>query len=145
MSAELNTSPEPKDTDTMNPALTPAIRQQLQQQLLGRRAALDAQRRAHLAGESRAEHARDVLLQDGDDAPQRDADRTVDFDRTDRDAVALAEIDQALLRLQAGGYGQCHDCGDAIPLARLQLAPQALRCVACESALEHGRSRPATL
>lgn len=129
----------------MNPVLTPAIRQQLQQQLQGRRAALDAQRRAHLAGESRAEHARDVLLQDGDDAPRRDADRTVDFDRTDRDAVALAEIDQALLRLQAGGYGQCHDCGDAIPLARLQLAPQALRCVACESALEHGRSRPAML
>jgi RNA polymerase-binding transcription factor DksA len=29
--------------------------------------------------------------------------------------------------------------------ARLRLAPQALRCVACESALERGRSRPATL
>lgn len=129
----------------MNAALTPAILQQLQQQLLGRRAALDAQRSAHLAGESRAVHARDVLLQDGDDPTQRDAERTVDFDRTDRDAVALAEIDQALLRLQAGSYGQCHDCGNAIPLARLQLAPQSLRCVACEAAQEHGRSRPATL
>ncbi len=129
----------------MNPALTPVIRQQLQQQLQGRRAALDIQRGAHLAGESRAVHARDVLLQDGDDATQRDAERTLDFDRTDRDAVALAEIDQALLRLQAGSYGQCHDCGTAIPLARLRLAPQALRCVACESVLERGRSRPATL
>lgn len=129
----------------MNPALTPAIRQQLQQQLQSRRDALDAQRQAHLAGESRAAHARDVLLQDGDDATQRDAERTVDFDRTDRDAVALAEIDQALLRLQGGSYGQCHDCGEAIPLARLQLAPQALRCVACESALERGHGKPATL
>ena len=129
----------------MNPALTPALRQQLQQQLQARRDALDAQRSAHLAGQSRAVHAREVLLQDGDDATQRDAERTVDFDRTDRDAVALAEIDQALLRLQGGSYGQCHDCGNSIPLARLQLAPQALRCVACESALERGHSRPATL
>ena len=129
----------------MNPALTPAVRQQLLQQLQSRRAALDAQRSTHLAGESRAAHARAVLLQDGDDATQRDAERTIDFDRTDRDAVELAEIDQALLRLQGGSYGLCHDCGIAIPLARLQLAPQALRCVACESALERGRSRPATL
>lgn len=129
----------------MNPALTQAIRAQLQQQLQARRTALDAQRSAHLAGESRAMHAREVLLQDGDDATQRDADRTIDFDRTDRDAVALAEIDQALLRLQGDSYGLCHDCGSAIPLARLQLAPQALRCVACASELERGRSRPATL
>jgi len=129
----------------MNPALTPDIRAQLQQQLLARRAALDAQRQAHLAGQSRATHAREVLLQDGDDATQRDAERTVDFDRTDRDAVALAEIDQALQRLASGQYGRCSDCGDTIPLARLQLAPQALRCVACAAQLERGHQRPATL
>ncbi len=129
----------------MHPALTPAIRQQLQQQLQTSLAALKTQRSAHLAGQTRAVHAREVLLQDGDDASQRDAERTVDFDRSDRDAVSLAEIDQALLRLQGSNYGLCSDCGNAIPLARLQLAPQALRCVACETALEHGRSRPATL
>ena len=129
----------------MNPALTPDVRVQLQQQLQARREALDAQRQAHLAGQSRATHAREVLLQDGDDATQRDAERTVDFDRTDRDAVSLAEVDQALQRLASGRYGLCSDCGAAIPLARLQLAPQAQRCVACESQLERGRARPATL
>jgi DnaK suppressor protein len=126
-------------------SLTPAIRQQLQQQLQERRATLEAQRNTHLAGQSRAMHAREVLLQDGDAATQRAAERTIDFDRTDRDAVALAEIDQALLRLQGGSYGQCSDCGQAIALARLQLAPQALRCVSCEAVREQGRSRPATL
>ena len=35
----------------------------------------------------------------------------------------------------------CTDCGDEIPLERLQLAPQALRCVACETQRE--RLRPA--
>lgn len=129
----------------MTDPLTPLQRQQLQTALLARRAALADQRLAHLDGHSRAEHARELLLQDGDDATQRDAEREVDFARTDRDAVLLAEIDQALARLDAGHYGLCADCGEAIALARLQSAPQALRCVACESTHERGQPRPATM
>jgi len=129
----------------MTDPLSPAQRQQLQATLLARRTALADQRSAHLDGQSRAEHARELLLQDGDDATQRDAEREVDFARTDRDAVLLAEIDQALVRLEAGRYGLCADCGDAIALARLQSAPQALRCVACESTHERGQPRPATM
>lgn len=129
----------------MTEPLTPAQRQPLQTALLARRAALADQRSAHLDGHSRAEHARELLLQDGDDATQRDAEREVDFARTDRDAVLLAEIDQALARLDAGRYGLCADCGEAIALARLQSAPQVLRCVACESTHERGQPRPATM
>jgi DnaK suppressor protein len=88
---------------------------------------------AHQEGRTRAEHARDVLLQDGDDAPQRDADREVDMALTDRDTAELAALQQALQRLQAGTYGRCHDCGADIPHARLLLEPQALRCVTCEA------------
>lgn len=129
----------------MTQPLTAAQRQPLQAALLARRTALADQRSAHLDGLSRAEHARDLLLQDGDDATQRDAEREVDFARTDRDAVLLAEIDQALARLEAGRYGLCADCGEAIALARLQSAPQALRCVACENSHERGQPRPATM
>jgi len=125
--------------------LTAEQKAQLQAALQARRTTLDGQRRAHLDGHSRAEHARDLLLQDGDDATQRDAEREVDFARTDRDAVALAEIDAALQRLAKGQYGLCTECGADIPLARLQLAPQAPRCVACEGRLEQGQPRPATL
>lgn len=120
-------------------------KQALQAALEARRASLAAQRSAHLGGGSRVEHAREMLLQDGDDATQRDAEREVDFARTDRDAVALAEIDGALQRMAAGVYGLCTDCGSEIPAARLQLAPQAARCVACESAHERGQPKPATL
>ena len=109
---------------------------QFQAVLQRRRAALDSQRSAHLDGQSRAEHARELLLQDSDDAKQRDAERELDFALTDRDAVELREIDQALARLAEGGYGLCVDCGAEIPAERLQLAPQALRCVACGSRLE---------
>ncbi|OYU74735.1 MAG: transcriptional regulator, TraR/DksA family protein [Burkholderiales bacterium PBB5] len=129
----------------MSTHLSPHDLQQLQASLQARRDSLDSQRAAHLDGNSRPEHARELLLQDGDDATQRDAEREVDFARTDRDAVALAEIDQALHRLAAGRYGDCHDCGEAIPLARLKLAPQAIRCVACEALLERSQPRPATL
>ena len=110
-----------------------------------RRAALEGQRSKHLDGGSRAEHARELLLQDGDDATQRDAERAVDFARTDRDAVALAEIDQALKRLAEGQYGLCVDCGGPIASARLALAPQASRCVDCETLQERGQPKPATL
>ena len=129
----------------MNIQLKADERQQIEAELRARREVLDGQRSRHLDGVSRAEHARDLLLQDGDDAPQRDVDRAVDFARTDRDAVALAEIDLALERLAAGQYGLCSDCGAAIAPARLKLSPQVLRCVACESRLERGLPKPATL
>jgi DnaK suppressor protein len=125
--------------------LTAKQKQQLQAGLLARRAALERQRSRHLEGGSRAEHARELLLQDGDDASQRDADREVDLARVDRDAVELAEIGQALERLASGHYGLCVGCGEPIAPARLQLAPQAARCVACESLRERGSPRPARL
>jgi DnaK suppressor protein len=129
----------------MSTLLTPVQRQALQDALLARRAALEAQRLAHLAGQSRVAHAREVLLQDGDDAPQRDADRELDFDRTDRDATALAEVDQALQRLAQGSYGVCADCSAPIDPARLLASPQVLRCLACETRHEQGRARPPSL
>ncbi len=128
----------------MTQPLTPAL-QQLQATLQARRAQLDRQRLDHLDGQSRAEHARALLLQDGDDAPQRDAEREVDLARTDRDAVALAQIDAALQRLAQGHYGLCIACGQAIAPARLQHSPEAARCLACERQQEQGAARPATL
>jgi DnaK suppressor protein len=120
---------------------------QLEAALRARRTALVQQSQAHLEGNSRVDHAREQLLQDGHDATQRDADREVDFARTDRDAVALAEIDAALLRLANGQYGLCIDCGDEIAPARLQLAPESSRCIACASQQEraHGQGKPPTM
>ena len=42
----------------------------------------------------------------------------------------------ALRRVQGEDYGLCADCGGTIAFDRLRLEPWALRCVACESALE---------
>lgn len=111
-------------------ALETALRQRL--------ADLDRRAAQHNGGVSRAEHARELLLQDGDDAPQRDADREVDLAITDRELAELGAVSQALQRLATGDYGRCSDCDAEIPFARLQVEPQALRCVACESRHERG-------
>src|SRR6266540_132838 len=41
----------------------------------------------------------------------------------------LRQIDTALARLRAGGYGFCSSCSEPIPLARLRALPFATQCV----------------
>ncbi|MFE6847214.1 TraR/DksA family transcriptional regulator [Streptomyces sp. NPDC057686] len=47
----------------------------------------------------------------------------------------LEELDRALERLGHGLYGQCEDCGGAIPSERLGIRPAATTCVRCASGL----------
>jgi DnaK suppressor protein len=60
----------------------------------------------------------------------------------DRDAAELQRIAEALSRMDTGLYGDCVDCGRAIPLARLQAEPAALRCIACQERHEAAHPRP---
>jgi DnaK suppressor protein len=105
----------------------------MQAALEQRRSAIERQIEQQLGGRSRSEHAREVLLQDGDDAPARDADREVDLARTDQEASELRAVAEALARLASGTYGQCSDCDSPIPFDRLQHHPEVLRCVPCQS------------
>jgi len=43
------------------------------------------------------------------------------------------EMEQALHRSERGLYGVCIDCKKAIPLARLKIKPEAIRCIHCQS------------
>jgi RNA polymerase-binding transcription factor len=47
--------------------------------------------------------------------------------------AAVEEVDRALARIDAGTYGVCERCGQAIPKARLKALPYATLCVACKS------------
>ena len=113
--------------------LETALQQQLQ--------ALDRRLAEQLGGESRAEHAHAVLEQDGDDAPQRDAERELDLARSDRATVSLGELSRALARMADGQYGLCSNCGTEIPFDRLKVEPWAERCVPCQSAVEMAAAR----
>jgi RNA polymerase-binding transcription factor DksA len=50
----------------------------------------------------------------------------------------LAEIEQALARIQSGTYGVCEGDGQLIPMARLRAIPWARYCVHCASLSERG-------
>jgi DnaK suppressor protein len=52
------------------------------------------------------------------------------------DRVRLEEIEHAIARLMSGRYGVCEDCGTEIPRARLLAQPTAIRCMACQAAVE---------
>lgn len=47
-----------------------------------------------------------------------------------------AQVEAALARLDAGTYGTCVDCGQAIPDARLEVRPEAARCIADQEKAE---------
>lgn len=90
----------------------------------------------HSGGLSRFEHAREVLQQDGDDAPQRSSDREVDLAMTDMDVVELSKINAALARIGRAEYGVCISCGADIAYERLLIEPTTQRCVSCKSQAE---------
>ena len=51
----------------------------------------------------------------------------------EREQSELAEITEALRRIESGDYGTCEVCGESIREARLQALPWARRCIDCVS------------
>ncbi len=68
---------------------------------------------------------------DGDfaDVASRDAMQASKFARY---RSQLEVIEEALLKIEAGTYGICDDCGAEIPVGRLNVMPFAVRCVDCQ-------------
>lgn len=54
----------------------------------------------------------------------------------DNSAEHRLEVVAALARLDDGTYGTCVDCGQPIPDARLEVRPEAARCVADQEKAE---------
>lgn len=48
----------------------------------------------------------------------------------------LTQLEEALVKLEAGRYGLCEDCGRKIAAARLQVAPYAACCLPCQAKRE---------
>jgi DnaK suppressor protein len=51
----------------------------------------------------------------------------------------LTQIDDAVRRMDAGTYGRCERCGEAIEAARLEALPYARLCLDCKRRDETGR------
>jgi DnaK suppressor protein len=74
---------------------------------------------------------------------QHPADTATELQDADRQNAVLENADDqraqvlaALQRLDDGTYGRCVDCGQEIPAVRLQVRPEAARCVADQERFE---------
>ena len=92
------------------------------------RQALSQQTSGSAAGDNEGVHGWKASREGGADLAVLQA-----IDRT------LRQIDAALARLHAGGYGACSSCSEAIPLARLRALPFATQCVPCQEQSERHR------
>jgi RNA polymerase-binding transcription factor DksA len=65
---------------------------------------------------------------------------TIAFERSEAGALLaaatthLADVDAALARIAAGGYGHCERCGQAVVRDRLPARPTARTCIVCAAA-----------
>jgi DnaK suppressor protein len=49
----------------------------------------------------------------------------------DRGKAEIRAIDRALMLIARGDYGSCEDCGEPIPIERLEALPTATTCISC--------------
>jgi DnaK suppressor protein len=80
----------------------------------------------------------DVSAGGVDDTEQAEADVQEDIEVAliQMKGEALAQVRDALVRLESGEYGNCADCSGEIAEARLRAVPFAVRCTACEEERE---------
>ena len=65
----------------------------------------------------------------------------------ERESQMIADIDQALLRIEEGSYGTCARCGKLIDERRLEALPTARYDAACQALIEaaNGEDEHSTL
>jgi len=70
-------------------------------------------------------------------------ERDLIVDRLNRENHLIWEVSEALARIADGDYGDCAECGEAIPAKRLAALPWAALCLRCQEAADGaGRVAP---
>lgn len=92
---------------------------------------LEISRRSKASTESAAQDIGDIL-----DSVSEERTRELDLILTDREKRKLAQIDDAIDRIEENTYGLCEECGVKIPKARLKVLPFATYCVECQEKIE---------
>ncbi len=80
--------------------------------------------------------AADDGVKDSVDMSLSDHNQELAFRLGERDSQMVADIDQALLRIDEGTYGTCAHCGKPIDERRLEAMPTARYDAQCQTAIE---------
>jgi DnaK suppressor protein len=75
-------------------------------------------------------------VKDSVDMSLQDVNQELQFRLGERESQIVADIDQALLRIDEGSYGICARCGQSIPERRLEALPTARYDAECQANIE---------
>ena len=64
--------------------------------------------------------------------------KELNFSLSDTERTLLMQIDEAFVRMKAGNYGVCTNCGTTIGEKRLQAVPWTPFCIDCQELQEKG-------
>lgn len=118
-------------------ALTPKDQQYFNQQLRERRAALCGDIADGLIQSQREDFAEIAgRVHDAGEESVAELVMSTNFSALDREARELREVEAAIIRLRAGRYGKCVECGGDIDRERLLVNPTARRCIRCQARRE---------
>ncbi len=81
----------------------------------------------------------DVL--DAVESSEADIQEDIEFALIQMKSETLNKVNDALVRLEQGTYGNCFECGEEIGEKRLRALPFAVRCKDCEEAREVAEQR----
>lgn len=125
------------------PAETGSRYSELKQMLDGRRRELQAEVQGKMRGVreegSWGGKLNEVL--DAVESAEADIQEDLEFALVQMKSETLSKVNDALVRLEQGNYGNCFDCGEEIAEKRLRALPFAVRCKDCEEARENAEQR----
>ena len=78
---------------------------------------------------------------DAVESSEADIQDDIEFALIQMKSETLNKINDALIRLEQGNYGNCFECGEEIAEKRLRALPFAVRCKDCEEAREVAEQR----
>ena len=88
--------------------------------------------------------ASDDGVKDSVDLSLMDVNKELAFRLSERESQMVADIDQALLRIEEGSYGKCARCGRDIDERRLEAVPTARYDANCQAIIEQATGRDET-
>ncbi|HYO62480.1 MAG TPA: TraR/DksA family transcriptional regulator [Pyrinomonadaceae bacterium] len=80
--------------------------------------------------------AADDGVKDSVDMSLQDVNQEIQLRLGERESQMVADIDQALMRIDEGSYGVCARCGKEIPERRLEVVPTARYDAECQALIE---------
>ncbi len=91
-------------------------------------------------------NVQDGRAADSEDIAQDIADKAANsytkeflFSQSSNDRALLARVEEALVRIREGNFGECINCGDEVNAKRLEAVPWARYCIKCQEKIEQGQ------